>query len=116
MYRTEKELGLKIHSNLLFLWVKLENGLRLHSIINKVKLSLLFAFANSTFQNIPGPVRLSRTGYFKDGKCYWSRMETQKIRRESIKPKFIDFKRYSRFFNPENSSYDFGLKSLIAEK
>jgi len=42
--------------------------------------------------------------------------QTQKKRRESIKPEFIDFKRYSRFLNPENSSYDFGLKSLIAEK
>jgi len=29
-----KELGLKIHSNLLFLSVKLENGLWLHSIKN----------------------------------------------------------------------------------
>ena len=34
----------------------------------------------------------------------------------STKNGFIDFKRYSRFLNPENSSYDFGLKSLIAEK
>ena len=42
--------------------------------------------------------------------------QKQKKRRESIKPEFIDFKRYSRFLNPENSSYDFGLKSLIAEK
>ena len=42
--------------------------------------------------------------------------QKQKKRRESIKPEYIDFKRYSRFLNPENSSYDFGLKSLIAEK
>ena len=42
--------------------------------------------------------------------------QKQKKRRESIKPEFIDFKRYSRFLNPENTSYDFGLKSLIAEK
>jgi len=41
--------------------------------------------------------------------------QKQKKRRESIKPEFIDFKRYSRFLNPENSSYDFGLKSLIAK-
>ena len=41
--------------------------------------------------------------------------QTQKKRRESKKPEFIDFKRYFRFLNPENSSYDFGLKSLIAE-
>ena len=41
--------------------------------------------------------------------------QTQKQRRESKKPEFIDFKRYFRFLNPENSSYDFGLKSLIAE-
>ena len=38
--------------------------------------------------------------------------QTQKKRRESKKPEFIDFKRYFRFLNPENSSYDFGLKSL----
>jgi len=42
--------------------------------------------------------------------------QKQKKRRESIKPEFIEFKRYSRFLNPENSSYDFGLKSLITEK
>ena len=41
-------------------------------------------------------------------------MAKAKKRRESKKPEFIDFKRYFRF-NPENSSYDFGLKSLIAE-
>ena len=41
--------------------------------------------------------------------------QTQKKRRESIKPEFIDFKRYSRFLKLD-SSYDFGLKSLIAEK
>ena len=41
--------------------------------------------------------------------------QTQKKRRESKKPEFIDFKRYFRFLNPENSSYDFGLKLLIAE-
>jgi len=43
-------------------------------------------------------------------------LQTQKKRRESKKPEFIDFKRYFRFLNPENSSYDFGLKSLITEK
>lgn len=42
--------------------------------------------------------------------------QKQNQRRESIKPEFIDFKRYSRFLNPKNSSYDFGLKSLITEK
>ena len=42
--------------------------------------------------------------------------QKQKKRRESIKPEFIEFKHYSRFLNPENSSYDFGLKSLITEK
>ena len=42
--------------------------------------------------------------------------QTQKKRRESKKPEFIDFKRYFCFLHPENSSYDFGLKSLIAEK
>ena len=41
--------------------------------------------------------------------------QKQKKRRESKKPEFIDFKRYFRFLNPENSSYDFGLKSLITE-
>ena len=41
--------------------------------------------------------------------------QTQKKRRESKKSEFIDFKCYFRFLNPENSSYDFGLKSLIAE-
>ena len=42
--------------------------------------------------------------------------QKQKKHRESIKPEFIDFKRYSRFLNPENTSYDFDLKSLIPEK
>ena len=42
--------------------------------------------------------------------------QTQKKRRKSIKPEFIDFKRYSRFLNPENTSYDFDLKSLIEVK
>ena len=42
-------------------------------------------------------------------------MAKAKKRRESKKPEFIDFKRYFRFFNPENSSYDFGLKSMIVE-
>ena len=42
-------------------------------------------------------------------------MANAKKLRESIKPEFIDFKLYSRFLNQENSYYDFGLKSLIAE-
>ena len=41
--------------------------------------------------------------------------QMHKKRREGKKPEFIDFKCYFRFLNPENSSYDFGLKSLIAE-
>ena len=43
-------------------------------------------------------------------------MAKAKKLRESKIPEFIDFQRYFRFFNPENSSYDFGLKLLIAEK
>ena len=42
--------------------------------------------------------------------------QMHKKRRKGKKSEFIDFKRYFRFLNPENSSYDFGLKSLIAEK
>ena len=36
--------------------------------------------------------------------------QKQKKRRESIIPEFIDFKRYSRFLNPDHTSYEFGLK------
>ena len=38
---------------------------------------------------------------------------TQKKQLEKITPNFVDFKRYSRFLNPENSSYDFRLESLF---
>ena len=40
---------------------------------------------------------------------------TQKKLRERIQPELIDFKRYSRFLNPEKSSYDFKLESLFVE-
>jgi hypothetical protein len=38
---------------------------------------------------------------------------TQKKQLEKITPNFVDFKRYSRFLNPENTSYDFRLESLF---
>ena len=41
--------------------------------------------------------------------------QTHKNVEKVKKPEFFDFKRYFSFLNPENSSYDFGLKSLIAE-
>jgi hypothetical protein len=42
--------------------------------------------------------------------------ETQKKRLAKIKPDFVDFKRYSRFLNPENTSYDFKIESLFNQQ
>jgi ABC-type sugar transport system substrate-binding protein len=42
--------------------------------------------------------------------------ETQKKRLAKIQPDFVDFKRYSRFLNPENTSYDFKLESLFNQQ
>jgi hypothetical protein len=39
--------------------------------------------------------------------------ETNKNRLAKIQPNFVDFKRYSRFLNPENTSYDFRLETLF---
>jgi hypothetical protein len=39
--------------------------------------------------------------------------ETNKKRLAKIQPNFVDFKRYSRFLNPENTSYDFRLETLF---
>ena len=52
----------------------------------------------------------------KMGSVTAPKWETQRKRLAKIKPDFVDFKRYSRFLNPENTSYDFKIESLFNQQ